>query len=128
ALPDQLVAAVPARVVEGVDRTLHVTSHDDGGPGGWQLLGEVGPVARELLHTPDVQPRALEDRLALELVELGRDRVLVRDEPGPELRVLFGPASHSASPISGTPGAPSRPGGRSTRASSRAGCAARRTG
>src|SRR5262249_21694905 len=93
ALPDQLVASVSAHVVEGADLALHVARDDHGGLGGRQLLREVGAIARELFDPPDIEPCALEDRLALELVGLGRDRVLVRDESGSELRVLLGPAA-----------------------------------
>ena len=68
-----------------------------------QLLGEVAAVPRQLLHPPDVEPGAPEDRLALELVERGRDRVLERHGRRAELRIVLGPralrrfleASHS---------------------------------
>src|SRR5262249_47591699 len=60
--------------------------------------GEVAAVAGQILHPPRVEPRALEDRLALELVERGRGRVLERDGRCAELRVVPGPRSLGRSP------------------------------
>src|SRR5262249_32278229 len=70
-LPHELVAAVSADVVERAHLPLHVADHDDRRLRDRELLGEVAPVARQLLDASDVEPAALEDRLALELVELG---------------------------------------------------------
>ena len=57
-----------------------------------ELLGEVAAVAGQQLDAADVEPRPFEDRLPLEFVERGRDRVLVRDRPGAELRIVLRPA------------------------------------
>src|SRR5262249_41786095 len=57
-----------------------------------ELLGEVAAVAGQLLDAAHGQPRALEDRLAFELIELGRDRVLVRERLGSELGIVRRPA------------------------------------
>ena len=92
-VPHQLVAAVPADVVERLDLAVGGAHHDDRRVGDLQLLGEVAALARKLLDAADVQPRALEDRLALELVELGGDRVLVGHRLGAELRIVLGPAA-----------------------------------
>src|SRR5262249_38856976 len=56
-----------------------------------ELLREEPALAPELLDAPDVQPGPLEDGLALELVELGRDRALVRHRSGPQLRIVIRP-------------------------------------
>ena len=111
--PHQLVAAVAADVVERADLAVHVAHDDDRRVGDRELLGEVAALPRELLDPADVQPRALEDRLALELVELGRDRVLVGHRRGAELGIVLGPAAlgglldarHSYSSISERGGA-----------------------
>ncbi len=92
-VPHQLVAPVAADVVEGPDLTLHVAHHDHRGLGDLDLLGEVAPGPRQEIDPPHVQPGALEDRLHLELVELGRDGVLVGDGPGPEVGVVLRPAA-----------------------------------
>src|SRR5262249_53101855 len=92
-LPDELVAPVAADVVERAHLAVETTHDDDRRLGDRELLGEVAAVARQLLHPPDVQPRALEDRLALEVVELRGDGVLVRDRRGAELGVVLGPAA-----------------------------------
>ena len=78
-----------------------VAHDDDRGLRDRDLLGEVAPVARQLLDPADVQPRPPEDRLALELVELGRDAVLVGHRSRAEVRVVLGPAA--LAPASGTP-------------------------
>src|SRR5262249_58920093 len=110
AFPDQLVAPVPAHVVEGPDPAVQVARHDEGGPEAGQLFREVAAGPRQLLETPDVEPRAPEDGLALELVERGRGRVVERDWPRAELRMVSGPralrrlleASHGfSSPLAG---------------------------
>ena len=92
-VPDELVAAVPADVVEDVDLTVGAPDDHQRGPGRVELLGEVAPVAGELLHPADVQPGAGEDGLALELVVIGRDRVLVGHRSRAELGVVLGPAA-----------------------------------
>ena len=93
-VPDQLVAAVTADVVEGVDLAVLPAHDHDGGAGGGDLLREVAARARHLLDAADVQPGPGEDGLALELVVLRRDRVLVGHRPGAELGVVLGPAAH----------------------------------
>ena len=57
------------------------------------MRGEVAAVPGQLLHPPDVEPRALEDRLALELEELGRDRVLEGDGARAQLGVVARPGA-----------------------------------
>ena len=72
-VPHQLVAAVPAHVVERADFAVCVL-HDDhrrAGPDRRHLPGEVAALAGQLLDAPDVEPELLEDRLLLELVVLG---------------------------------------------------------
>ena len=92
-VPDQPVATVTADVVEGADLVVHAPDDDQRGLRDRELLGEVAAVSPELLDPPDVQPGPLEDRLALELVELGRDRALVGHRAGPELRMVLRPGS-----------------------------------
>src|SRR5262249_48880573 len=70
-LPHELVPAMAADVVEGADLVVGVADDDDRRAGGVELLGEIAADAGELLHPAEVQPRLLEDRLALELVPLG---------------------------------------------------------
>ncbi len=70
-LPHQLVPAVAADVVERTHLVVAGAHHDDRGAGRVDLLGEVAPLLRDLLHPTDVEPRPGEDRLALELVVLG---------------------------------------------------------
>ncbi len=70
-LPHQLVAAVPADVVERPDLAVGAPHHDDGRAGRGDLAREVAAHLRQLLHAADVEPRALEDRLAFELEMLG---------------------------------------------------------
>ena len=91
-LPHQLVATVPADVVERAD-LISVAHDDDRRARDCDLSGEVAAVARELLDPSNVQPGPLEDGLALELEELGRDRVGVRHQASAELGVVLGPAS-----------------------------------
>ena len=79
-MPLALLAGVPSQI-SLLPRCLHTLwkarilpsmsrDDDDGVPWQAELLGEVAAVARELLDPPDIEPRALEDRLALEFVEL----------------------------------------------------------
>ena len=76
-----------------MDVTLHVAHDDDRRLGDREFLGEVAAVPGQLLHAPDIEPCALEDGFALELEELGRDRVLVRHGPRAELGVVLRPAA-----------------------------------
>ena len=91
-LPYELVAAVPAHVVERA-YVVAVADHDDRGVRGGDVLGEEAPGAGKLLEAPDLKPRPPEDRVALQLVELGRDRVLVGDRLGAELGIVRRPAA-----------------------------------
>src|SRR5262249_405589 len=91
-LPHELVAPVAADVVERAYFAVEAAHDDDRRLGDGELLGEVAPVARQLLHPPDVQPHALEDGVALELVERRGHRGLVRDGRGAELGIVLGPA------------------------------------
>ena len=91
--PHELVAAVAADVVECAHLSVLAARDDDRRVREGELFGEVAAGARELLHPAHVQPRPLEDRLPLELVELRGDRVLVGDQTGTELRVVLGPAA-----------------------------------
>src|SRR5262249_32289129 len=88
---NELVAAVTAHVVEGADLVVHAPDDDQRGLCDRQLLGEEAALAPQLLDPSDVQPGALEDRLALELEERGRDRVLERHGLRAELRRVRGP-------------------------------------
>src|SRR5262245_64349291 len=69
--PHELVPAVAAHIVERADHAIRAPDDDQRRARDGELLGEVAAVARELLDPADVEPCALEDRLALELVELG---------------------------------------------------------
>ena len=92
-VPHELVAAVAADVVERRELVGARADDDDRGAGRVDLLGEVRADAGQLLDPADVEPALLEDRLALELVELGRDRVVVRRRPGAQVRVVLGPGA-----------------------------------
>src|SRR5262249_38870976 len=70
-IPNQFVPPVSTRVVEGANHAVDVARDDHRGLGGRDLLGEVAASLWKLLDPPNVEPGALEDRLALELVELG---------------------------------------------------------
>src|SRR5581483_4185801 len=70
-LPDELVAPMAAHVVERADLVLRRAHDHDRGARAVELLREVAADLGQLLDAPDVQPRAPEDRLALELVPLG---------------------------------------------------------
>jgi hypothetical protein len=61
---------VAADVVERTNLVVEPAHDDDRRSCRIDLAGEVAALARELLDATDVQPRAPEDRLALELVEL----------------------------------------------------------
>src|SRR5262249_33767803 len=91
--PHELVAAMAADVVEGADLVVHAADDDQRGVGDCEILGEEAALPPELLDPSDVQPGPLEDGLALELVELGRDRALVRHRAGSKLWIVLGPAS-----------------------------------
>src|SRR5262249_34345198 len=82
-----------ADVVEGADLVVHATDDDHRGSRDRELLREEAALSPELLDPPDVQPGPLEDGLALELVEVGRDRALVGHGGGPELGIMLGPGS-----------------------------------
>jgi hypothetical protein len=92
-IPHQLVAAVTTDVVEGVHLTVGAPDHHDRCSGRGDLPGKVGPGAGDLFHPADIEPGAGEDGLALQLVVLGRDRVLIGDRPGAQLGVVLGPAA-----------------------------------
>src|SRR5262249_3641293 len=93
AAPYELVATMAADVVEGADLAVHIASDEERGPSGRQLLGEISAVARQVVDTTDVQPRAPEDGIALELVELRRHRILERHPTGAELGIVSRPRS-----------------------------------
>ena len=59
----------------------------------FEFLGEVAAFARNLFDATDIQPRALEHRLALDLVELRADRVLVGHRLGSQLGIVLRPAA-----------------------------------
>src|SRR5262249_7546394 len=92
-VPDELVAAVTAHVVEGADLVVHAAHDDQRRLRDRELAREEAALAPQLLDPPDVQPGPLEDRLALELEELGRDRALVRHRVGVELGIVLGPSA-----------------------------------
>src|SRR6185436_11018786 len=92
-LPHELVAAVATDVVKGADLAVLVAHDDDRCLRDGELLGEVAAAARELLDAAEIEPRALPDRVALELVELGRRGVAVGDETRSEIGVVLGPAA-----------------------------------
>src|SRR5262249_2827356 len=94
-VPHEFVAAVAADVVEGADGAVAVAYDDDAGVGDGEFFGEVAAGAGEELDASDVEPGALEDRFPLQLIELRRDGVLVRDGSGGELRVVLGPTALS---------------------------------
>ena len=78
-LPDELVAPMPAHVVERPDLTVEAAGDDQRRAGDVEVLREVAAGLGELLDPTDVEPRPLEDRPPLEFVVLRRDRVLVGD-------------------------------------------------
>src|SRR5581483_2017313 len=59
-LPHELVAAVPADVVEGADGAVGVAHHDHRRTRRRDLTGEVAAPTRQLLDAADVEPRAPE--------------------------------------------------------------------
>ena len=81
-------------VYEGAGLTASVADDDDRGTRGVEFSREVTAGPGQLLHPADVQPGPPEDCLLLQLVVLGRDRVLVGDRGGVEPEVL-GPAALS---------------------------------
>src|SRR5262245_2748572 len=91
--PHQLVAAVAADVVEGADPVVLAPGDDQRGLRDRELLGEEAAPSPELLDPTDVQPDPLEDGLALELEELGRDRALVGHRGGAQLGIVLRPGS-----------------------------------
>src|SRR4029077_19120114 len=84
-LPDELVAPMPAHVVERPDLPVETAGDDQRGAGDVEVLGEVAAGPGKLLDPTDVEPRPLEDRPPLEFIVLRRDRVLVGDRPGAQL-------------------------------------------
>src|SRR5262249_20931813 len=96
-VPQQLVSAVAAHVVEAPYGLVLVLDDDD--PPALahprHLPGEVTPLLRQPLDSPDVEPGLLEDGLLLELVVLGVDRVLVVHGGGAEFRPVLCPAASS---------------------------------
>src|SRR5262249_53483259 len=91
-LPHELVAPVPADVVEGAVLVLAGAHDDDRRARRVEFLGEVAADPRQLLDAPDVQPGAAEDGVALALVVLRRDRVLVGHGAGSQA-VVLGPTA-----------------------------------
>ena len=94
-VPHQLVAAVAADVVVRLHLAAAGAHHDDRGVDGRQFFGEVVALPRNLFGATDIEPGALEDRLALQLVDLRVDRVLVGHRPGAEFGVVLRPAAFS---------------------------------
>ena len=84
---------MPADVVEPPDVAVLVAHDDHRGPCALEFLGEVAACAGDLLHPADVQPGPAEDGLAFELVELGRDGILVVHRARPQIGVVLGPTS-----------------------------------
>src|SRR6185436_16243360 len=74
-VPHQLVAPVATDVVVGLDLATGGADHDDRGVGGCHFLGEIAALTRKLFYATDIEPGALEDRLALQLVYLRADGV-----------------------------------------------------
>src|SRR5262249_59769665 len=89
----ELVAAVATDVVEGTDLVVHAPDDDQRGTRDREILREEAALSPELLDASDVQPSPLEDGLALELIELGRDGALVGHRRGPELGIVLRPRS-----------------------------------
>ena len=89
-LPDHLVAAVGAHIVERVHVVVEVAGDHDRRQLAGQLAGEVRPLAWQPFDPPDAQPVSLEHGLALGGEELLRDRVFVVDRRGAELGVVGG--------------------------------------
>ena len=92
-VPNQLIAAMAADVVECVDPVIPGADDDDRRSGGVDLLSEVAPLPRNLLDAADIQPAFAKNRVLLGCVELGVDRVGVVDGGRAELRVMLCPGS-----------------------------------
>ena len=69
-LPQHLVAAVRADVVQGADHVVLAPHDDDRGVEEFQFSGEVATGLRHSLDTPHVEPGLLEDIRTFLLVEL----------------------------------------------------------
>jgi hypothetical protein len=91
-VPDQLVAPVPADVVEGADLPVLAPHQDQRRVRDRELLGEVAAGPGQALHPPDVEPGPFEDRRPFGLVTGGIDGIAVIDRAGAELGIVGGPA------------------------------------
>src|ERR1700744_5427873 len=89
-LPDDLVAAVGAHVVECVHGVVEVAGDHDRREAPGQVAGEVRTLARQPLDTTDAQPVSFEDRLAFSGEELLGDRILVIDRCRTEFGIVGG--------------------------------------
>ena len=87
-VPHQLVSAVAANVVKRLDRAVLGLDDDHGHTRARrrQLLGEIAAGAWQPLDSADVEPGALEDRLALGFEECRIDRVGVVDRSRSRVR------------------------------------------
>jgi hypothetical protein len=61
---------VAADVVKGADLLVLAFDHDHRRLGGVDLLREIAADTRYFLHAADIQPRAFEDGLTFEFIEL----------------------------------------------------------
>jgi len=82
--------------VEGPHLAVAAPHDDDRRAGRVELLGEVAAGAGQLLEPADVEPRAPEDGVALELVVLGRDVGLDADDIA---RIAAGPGAAGWTPL-----------------------------
>ncbi len=96
-VPHQLVAPMPADVVEGPDHAVLALDDDHRHPrsGGRQLLGEVATSAGEAFDAADVEPGAPKDRPLFVGKVLRVDGVRVVDRRGAQLRIVLRPAPGS---------------------------------
>ena len=86
-LPNDLVAAMGAHVVERVHGAVEIACDDDRRQSARQVAGEVRPRSRQSFRAADAQPCPLEHRFSLGLEELLVDAVVVVDGGSPELGV-----------------------------------------
>ena len=92
-LPQHLVAAVRADVVEGADHVVLAPHDDDRGVEEPQLPGEVAARLRHPLDPAHVEPGLLEDVLAFLFVELLGNAVFERHRAAAEFGIRVGPMS-----------------------------------